>query len=64
MLYNFKNTNEVRNVWYTQMNAGSHSLHQVLKTYTVDFKLVCSVHDFLILSTAPVSLPLAITDMQ
>jgi len=64
MLYNFKNTNEVRNVWYTQMNAGSHSLQNVLKTYTVDFKLVCSVHDFHILSTAPVSLPLAIIDMQ
>lgn len=32
MLYNFKNTNEVRNVWYTQMNAGSHSLQNVLKT--------------------------------
>ena len=64
MLYNFKNTNEVRNVWYTQMNAGSHSLQHVLKTHTVDFKLVCSVRDFLILYTAPVSLPLAITDMQ
>jgi len=36
----------------------------VLKTYTVDFKLVCSVHDFHILSTAPVSLPLVIIDMQ
>jgi len=43
---------------------GSHSLHHVLKTHRVDFKLVCSVHDFLILSTAPVSLPLAIIDMQ
>jgi len=64
MLYNLKNTNEVRNVWYTQTNAGEHSLHQVLKTYTLDFKLICSVYDFLILSTAPISLPLRITDMQ
>ena len=64
MLYNFKNTNELRNVQYTHMNAGSHALYHALKTHTVDFKFVCSVHDFLILTTAPVSLPLAIIDMK
>ena len=46
------------------MNAGSHALYHALKTHTVDFKFVCSVHDFLILTTAPVSLPLAIIDMK
>jgi hypothetical protein len=59
MLYNFKNTNEVRNVWLLVK-----SLHHVLKTHTVDFKLVYSVHDHLILSITPVSLPLVISDMQ
>jgi len=34
MLYNFKNTNEVRKVWYTQTNAGSNSLHHALKTHS------------------------------
>jgi hypothetical protein len=44
----------------TQMKGRSHSLHYVLKTHTVGFKFVCSVHEFFILSTAP--LPLAIID--
>ena len=65
MLYNFKKTtNELRNVWYTQMSSGSHSLYHALKTHAMDFKFFHSVHDFLILSTAPVSLPLAIIGMQ